>query len=104
MKQGKDGWLELDISQDMTQDTLAAYEQYKAVYRQAQAAKAMYEEAMIEQLGDDLDEGQTLVFGYNFGKASIKVVAKGEVKAKAQAQPKKSLAEFLREQAAGGRQ
>jgi|SRR5579872_985568 len=99
MKQGKDGWLELS-QDDMQSETAAAYEAYKLAYRHAQSLKAEYERAMLAQAG--LPEGKALVFGYNFGKASIKVVEASERKAKAQAKPQLSLKEFLAQAEANG--
>lgn len=99
MKVGKDGWLELDPSTDMTPAQQEAFERYKAAYAQAKAHRDVYETLMRASA----PEGRTYVFGYNFGKASVKLVSASEVKAKAASKPTQTLADYLAQQEREGR-
>ena len=96
MKHGKDGWIELDPATDMNAEQREAYEAYKAAYRQAAELRKAYEAAMQATIAAKAP-GKAFVFGYNFGKASVKIVSASELKAKTQAEPKArgSLADFL---------
>lgn len=104
MKQGKDGWLELDTTEgrgDLSDAAVVAYQDYKTCYRKAQEYKAQYEAAMLAQFRDaGLAESKALVFGYNFGKASVKIVNAGEVRkqARQESKPQQTLADFLANQ------
>lgn len=103
MKQGKDGWLELDPAIDMSEAQRQAYEQYKDAYRIAQAYRADYEAAMQAALQAKAPS-KAFVFGYNFGKASVKVVNASEVKQarKAESKPRSTLADFIASATASG--
>lgn len=101
MKQGKEGWLELAPETDMSEGTREAYEAYKAAYRAMQAARERYQDCLTIQLA--LPADKALIFGYNFGKASIKIVNASEKPQRAQAKPQQSLAEYLAGQWADGR-
>ena len=101
MKQGKDGWLELDAEQDMQPDTARAYEEYRAAYRLAQEGKAEYERRLLAQMREaGLPESKGLVFGYNYGKASTKIVNASEVRkqTRTESKPAQTLADFLANQ------
>lgn len=104
MKIGKDGWLELDPQADMGEATREAWVAMKAAYEVYAAAKRGYQEAMIEQQrADGMGEAETLVFGYNFGKASVKIVKASETRAKpGKAKPTLTLAEYNAMRAADG--
>lgn len=99
MKVGKDGWLTLDVATDMSAECAEAYAAYKAAYKVAQAAKARYESAMTAEVAP---QGKALVFGYNFGVASIKIVDASERQERRTAKPQQSLADYLASQQAGG--
>lgn len=103
MKQGKDGWLELDPAIDMSDEQRTAYSAYKEAYKIAQAYRADYE-ALMQATLQAKAPTKAFVFGYNFGKASVKVVAASEVKAKARQEHKArgSLADWLDSAAASG--
>ena len=98
MKHGKDGWLELDPATDMSTAQREAYEAYKAKYAEAKVLRDRYEASMSAAA----PAGKAFVFGYNFGKASLKIVAAGEVRAKA-AKPTLALEDYLGEMARAGR-
>ena len=104
MKHGKDGWIELDPASDMTVEQRQAYEAYKEAYRYAKELRDQYEAAMQAALQAKAP-AKAFVFGYNFGKASVKVVNASELRAKAapRAQAKASLADWLEAQASDGR-
>lgn len=76
---------------------LAAYEHSKTLYREYKAAREAFENAMQE----GVQEGERMVFGYNFGKLSVAIVPDDRKPVKAKST--QSLAEFLAAQAAGGR-
>lgn len=103
MKHGKDGWIELDPASDMTVEQRAAYEAYKEAYKIAKQCRDDYEAAMQATLQTKAPT-KAFVFGYNFGKASVKVVNASEVKAKAtpKAQDRGTLADWLDAQGASG--
>lgn len=91
-------WNEIDPA-TLTGDAAALFGEYKAQYRKAKEAKALFEAEMQELAA--LPSGYKLVFGYNFGKLSVAVVA--DDKPKAAAKPaSQSLAEWLQGQAAAG--
>lgn len=91
--QVKADWLELDFDK-LSQGEQAAYQNYKALYRQMKEARTAFEELMNEnaRAEQDLPIGKKLVFGYNFGKLSVAVVA-DDVKPKAKAAG--SLSDYL---------
>jgi hypothetical protein len=99
MRVGKDGWLELDPAQDMSAQARAAYQAMKDQYRHYQTLKAAYENIMVLEAAP---QGKSLVFGYNFGKASIKIVAANEKRERTVAKPTQSLADYLAAQAGAG--
>lgn len=96
MKHGKDGWIELDPATDMSAEQREAYEAYKAAYRVAAGHRRAYEAAMQATISAKRP-GKAFVFGYNFGKASVKVVEASEIKQGKAQEPKArgSLADFL---------
>lgn len=87
-------WLDVNVS-DISPDAKAQYEAYKAAYRVMKEARAQFEETMAMDYA--VATGKRLVFGYNFGKLSIAVVA--DDKPRKVAKAKVSLAEFLKQQA-----
>jgi hypothetical protein len=107
MKVGKDGWLTLEPELDMSAKARAAYEAMKDAYA-AYRATEEYKRYVALQVEYETEmqatspEGKALVFGYRFGKASIKYVEASERKAKPASKPQVSLAEYLAAQAANG--
>ena len=92
MKIGKDGWLELDVGMDMNAAQREAFEAYKDAYRVAKELRTVYENEMQAAA----PEGKAYVFGYNFGKASVKLVnAEDRPKATAKAKSQVSLRDYL---------
>lgn len=90
MKIGKDGWLELDPAIDMDDAQRAAFNAYKEAYAIAKEYRASYEQLMNAAA----PQGYGYVFGYNFGKASVKRVRAGELKAPKVAKPQMTLADY----------
>lgn len=89
-------WVELDpASLDAGQS--AAYEEYRRLRKLAGAAKGAFEQTMQVAI----PQGQRMIFGYNFGRLSVAVVAndRPEVKPKATA---KSLGDYLATMSARG--
>lgn len=89
-------WVEIDPSSLATAQQ-QAYEGYKALYREMKAKREAFEQAMQE----GVPEGQRMVFGYNFGKLSVAIVA-DERKAAKPKQGSLTLAQFIAQQAASG--
>lgn len=93
-------WKQIDPD-TLPEGLQALYADYVAKRRAAGAAKALFEQTMNAD-SDMAGTGKRLVFGYNFGKLSAAIVD-DDRKAPKSAQPKLSLAEFMRQQAANGR-
>lgn len=91
----KANWLDVDVN-SLHIAASVAYNEYKALYRQAKEARETFETIMAD--ANPVPAGKRLVFGYNFGKLSIAVVA--DDKPRKVAKAKVSLAEFLKQQAA----
>jgi hypothetical protein len=92
-------WVQVDPA-SLPEQAQELYADYVTKRRLAGAAKAVFEQHM--NVVGELPAGKRLVFGYNFGKLSVAVVDDDRKPAKS-AQPKLSLAEFMRQQAASGR-
>lgn len=88
-------WVEID-PETLDADQKQAYDGYKAIYREMKAQRERFEASMSQ----GVPEGQRMIFGYNFGKLSVAIVA-DDRKPKA-GKPKQSLAEFLASQQAAG--
>lgn len=99
---GKDkvaaNWVELDPA-SLEARAAKAYAMYKDMYRKAKEARLEFEQTMQEDAG--LPEGKRMIFGYNFGKLSVAVVA-DEGKPKKAVQAKQSLAQFIASQTQAG--
>lgn len=92
----KADWIEIDPA-TLSSDQRTAYDQYKQMYRSMKAARELFEAEM--QAG--VRGGERMIFGYNFGKLSVAIVADDRKPAK---QSKvKSLADYLAERSASGR-
>lgn len=94
-------WKTVDVA-ELPQNVQEQYQHMKGLYRQYKTAKDEFEMRMQGLFVDNLPEGTELKFGYNFGKLSVAVGPKRE-KAKAKAQDKGSLGDWLQNQAASGR-
>lgn len=86
-------WLNVSLD-DISIQARHQYEQYKAAYRLMKEAREAFEGTMTRD--NPVATGQRLVFGYNFGKLSLAVVADDQPRK--QAKPKQSLADFLANQ------
>jgi hypothetical protein len=89
-------WVEINVD-SLDEAQRMAYDEYKAIYRKMKEARE-YFEAEMQSLAPD---GKRLVFGYNFGKLSVAVADKVEVKAKASGP--QSLGDYLKGMQANGR-
>jgi len=63
-------WLNV-LEDDLTAEQSQAYADYKTAYKQAKALRQSFEGLMAV----GTPAGQRMIFGYNFGKLSIAVVA-----------------------------
>lgn len=79
-------------------DAKAKFETYKAQYRATKAAREEFEQFMQQ----GVEDGQRMIFGYNFGKLSVALVD-DDRKAKAPAKSPVTLAQFLANRKAEGR-
>jgi hypothetical protein len=68
-------WQEVDEATSVTGDIKTAYDAYKAAQKVAGDKRREFEEAFIAQARKKkaIDEGQTLRFGYRFGKLAVAV-------------------------------
>lgn len=98
MAKSEANWVNIDPS-TLTVELREAYEAYKAAYRVTKAKRDTFQDAMQDAAG--LPASQRLVFGYNFGKLSIAIVA-AEAKVVSKAKPAQSLAAFLSTATADG--
>lgn len=89
-------WIEIDIT-TLTSEQLEAYTAYKALYKDMKAQRQAFEASMAV----GVPEGQRMIFGYNFGKLSISVVA-DDRKATKPKQAQMSLAQYLATRQAAG--
>lgn len=78
----------------------AKHAAYKTAYQAMKDARQAFEDAM--EAAAELPQGKRMIFGYNFGKLSVAVVD-DDRKAKAAPKGSLNLADFLRQQAQGGR-
>ena len=83
-------WIELDV-ETLSMEAAEQYGNYKRQYKAAKEARERFEQVMNDQA--KLPEGKRMVFGYNFGKLSVAIVA-DDRKPKAEAK-RQSLADFL---------
>ena len=83
-------WVEVAV-ESLPQQAQEAYQYYKSQYTAMKGARETFENAMATQA--KLPEGKRMVFGYNFGKLSVAVVA-DDRKPKAEAK-RQSLADVL---------
>ena len=86
-------WLTINPA-TLAEDDQRRHADYKAAYAMMKEAKAKFEDAMQVNAPD----GQRLIFGYNFGKLSIALVADERKPVKGVL----SLADFLQTQVANG--
>ena len=82
-------WVEIDPA-SLNPDQAQAYAAYKEAYRVMKANRVGFEASMSR----GVPEGQRMIFGYNFGKLSVAVVAEDRKEAKART-PKLSLADYM---------
>jgi hypothetical protein len=94
----KANWTELNAD-DLPAAIAGEYQKYKDMYRAMKAQRERFETALAAAA--DVPAGKRMIFGYNFGKLSVAIVDDDRKPAKS-AQPKLSLAEFMRQQAASG--
>lgn len=86
-------WLNVSLD-DLSVTARREYEEYKTSYRIMKENRERFEGTMAKD--NPVATGQRLVFGYNFGKLSLAVVADDQPRK--QAKPKQSLADFLANQ------
>ena len=91
-EQIKADWLNVDPS-SLPTSISRAYDAYKSAYAEAKSARADFERAMTEAAG--LKPGKRLIFGYNFGKLSIAIVADEGRSPKPSASKPLTMAELL---------
>lgn len=89
-------WVNIDID-TLDEGRRVAYDAYKLAYKQMKAQREVFEQAM----GEDIPQGQRMIFGYNFGKLSVAVVEDDRKVAKPKAQTQ-SLSQFLAQAKANG--
>lgn len=82
-------WHELDVG-SLSQEARADYAAYKATYGMMKAARLEFEQGLEVQAKREgvIPAGYRMVFGYNFGKLSVAIVADDRKASKA---PKKVL-------------
>lgn len=68
-------WQEVDEATSVTGDIKTAYDAYKAAQKVAGDKRREFEEAFIAEARKKkaIDDGQTLRFGYRFGKLAVAV-------------------------------
>ena len=71
---------------DMSAELTLAYEQYRELNRQAQAARELFEKSFLRDVS--LPAGKTLAFGYRFGRLSVAIT---EASTKSKPAPKGAL-------------
>ena len=86
-------WVEINV-ETLTDGCARLYREYKENYIVMKASRTAFEEAMAAKAA--LPEGKRMVFGYNFGKLSVAIVA-DDRKPKAEAK-RQSLSDFLASQ------
>jgi hypothetical protein len=86
-------WLN-DVSLDtFSNDTAKHYNDYKAAYRLAKAARDTFEAAARGEMGDAYDvDPDCIAFNYRFGKLSLGM---GDARPTRTAKPKQSLGDWL---------
>jgi len=89
-------WVEID-PETLAGDQRQAYADYKAAYRMMKEARQAFEALMSA----DVQTGERMIFGYNFGKLSVAIVEDDRKAAKPKAM-KQSLAEYLASRSAHG--
>lgn len=94
VKQDAD-WITVDPNTLDAAD-LARFTEYKEAYKMMKAAREAFENGMQASV----PEGERMIFGYNFGKLSVAIVADDRKPAKAKATV--SLADYLAARAASG--
>lgn len=82
-------WVEIDPA-SLNPEQKLAYETYKDAYRVMKQNRQEFEAMMSRAV----PQGQRMIFGYNFGKLSVAVVADERKETKART-PKLSLADYL---------
>lgn len=87
-------WRNVDPT-DIPPAALALYTEYKALQRQAAAARDKFEAEFSLSLGITPDHAQRIVFGYKFGKLSIAVAPNDKPKPKPRSAQAATLADFL---------
>lgn len=65
-------WVELDPT-TLPANLSAAYAEYKEAYKFMKAQREAFEQAMADAAS--VPAGKRMVFGYNFGKLSVAIVA-----------------------------
>lgn len=82
-------WVEIDPA-SLNPDQAQAYAAYKDAYRKMKELRVGFEAMMSRAV----PQGQRMIFGYNFGKLSVAVVADERKETKART-PKLSLSDYL---------
>ena len=94
------GWMNnVDLNDGYSVEVRDAYAAFKEQYRRAQQLRERFEAMFTDQT--DLGEGEKVLFGYRFGKLSIKVT-EDDGKPQRKGKPKQTLAEYLAERRANG--
>ncbi len=96
-----DDWRTVDIDTDLSEANRKLYAAAKEAYKAYKAARDAFEQAMQDDFAEHLPAGQELKFGYNFGKLSLAIGPAKQAKAKAQS--KGNLADWLNAQSNSGR-
>lgn len=90
-------WVNIN-PETLSEAQLTAWTAYKLLYRQMKDQRLAFETLMAQGVAD----GQRMIFGYNFGKLSVAVVADDRKASKPKAQ-QMSLAQYLETMSASGR-
>lgn len=90
-------WTQIEVGSLSTAQQ-AAYGEYKRLYAQMKEARGTFQASMAQ----GVPAGSRMIFGYNFGKLNVAIVADDAKPVKAKASVA-TLAEFLAQQGASGR-
>jgi hypothetical protein len=93
-----------DCEAELTSAQRDLYQAFKALQRQAAAARQAFEDKMNADYRAEgaFKAGEALVFNYRFGKLSLSLGEARERKVRAQAQPRQSLGAWLKAQSDAG--
>jgi hypothetical protein len=103
IEQDQAEWLN-DVEGDLLPAQRDLYQAFKALQRQAAAARQAFEDRMNAdgRANGTLAQGEAIVFNYRFGKLSISLGKERPRKAHAQSKPRQSLGAWLKARSDAG--